>query len=50
MKNKERIGVHYTVDKKTAEEFNLETKKKAINMSALVQQFMEKWVKENKEK
>lgn len=50
MKNKTRIGVHYTVDKKTAEEFNSETKKKAINMSALIQQLMESWIKENKEK
>lgn len=50
MKNKNRIGVHYTVDKKISDEFNTETKKKAMNMSALVQQFMEKWIKENKDK
>lgn len=48
MKNKSRIGVHYTIDKKIAKNFNTETKKKAINMSALIQQFMEKWINDNK--
>jgi hypothetical protein len=43
---KERAN--YSIDQKILQEFNAETKKQAINKSALLEQFMQNWVKQNK--
>ena len=42
--------MNISVKKEVLKNFTEETKKKAINKSALIEQFMENWVKENKEK
>ena len=46
--NQTKSGAHFSVDKEILNEFKKETKKKAINMSGLIQNFMEQWIKDNK--
>ena len=45
--NQTKSGAHFSINTKILSEFKEKTKLKAVNMSALIQQFMEKWIKEN---
>lgn len=45
-----RVKVNYSVDKDTEQEFSVQADRLAINKSALIEKFMAKWTKENKDR
>lgn len=45
-----RVKVNYSVDKDTESEFSAQADRLAINKSALIEKFMAKWTKENKDR
>ena len=48
MKEKKKISIHFTIDKKLNEELNELIKKECLNKSLLIQTLIEKYIKEKK--
>jgi len=46
--NQTKSALNVSINKEILKEFKSETKKKSINISALFQNFMIEWIKENK--
>lgn len=48
-KNKQtKLPINLSIDKEILKDFKVETKKRAINRSGLIQNFIKEWLKENK--
>ena len=49
MKNKykTKTKVNYSIDKSLSDRFNIISKEKSINKSALIENFIKNWTKEN---
>jgi len=49
MKEKKKISIHFTIDKKLNEELDELIKKECLNKSLLIQTLIEKYIKEKNE-